>query len=131
MNPMKTLVMILMILPLVIFAQIEITSHKENKDQFPVVDSELAAAIIDDAGDAKVVNHVAHLFADDIKNVTGKAPSVRATDDQVKGVVIIIGTIGKNELIDQLIADGRLKVDDVKGKWECFSVQTIKSPSRK
>ena len=41
---------------------------------------------------------------------------------------IIIGTIGKNDLIDSLISRKKLNIDDIRGKWEAHITQVITDP---
>lgn len=48
-----------------------------------------------------------------IKNTSSSTPT------------ILIGTIGKNPLIDQLVSEGKLDVSAVKGQWESFLIQTV------
>lgn len=38
---------------------------------------------------------------------------------------IIIGTIGESDAIDSLIAEGKLDVSDIEGKWECFTIKDV------
>lgn len=38
---------------------------------------------------------------------------------------VVIGTIGLCDAVDDFIADGRLDVSDIEGKWECFTIQNI------
>ena len=42
--------------------------------------------------------------------------------------VIIAGTIGKSDVIDQLVASKKINVDAIKGKWESFISEVITSP---
>ena len=42
--------------------------------------------------------------------------------------MIIIGTVGSSELIDGMVSSGKLNVDDIRGEWERFIVQTVKRP---
>lgn len=42
--------------------------------------------------------------------------------------VIIAGTIGHSEVIDALVASGKLDVAQTKGKWESFTSQVITDP---
>jgi len=42
--------------------------------------------------------------------------------------VILIGTIGNNKNIDQLIAERRLDVHGVRGEWESYVLQIVKKP---
>ena len=42
--------------------------------------------------------------------------------------IIIAGTLGKNQLIDELINDGKLNFNDLKGRWETSLIQVIDKP---
>ncbi len=42
--------------------------------------------------------------------------------------VVIVGTVGKSALIDQLGATGKLDLDAVRGKWEGFLIQVVNNP---
>lgn len=42
--------------------------------------------------------------------------------------VIIAGTIGKSDVIDALVASGKLDVKPIKGQWEAFISQVISNP---
>ena len=83
--------------------------------------------ILSDANDAEVVSTVIECLKSDIKAVTRKAILSYKTLPEGKNP-IIVGTIGQSSYIDQLIADGKLDVNDVKGKWEAFGLQVIDNP---
>ncbi len=42
--------------------------------------------------------------------------------------VIIAGTIGKSDVINALIAKGKLNVSPIQGKWESFISQVVTAP---
>lgn len=42
--------------------------------------------------------------------------------------LIIIGTLGKNNLIDQLVSQRKLDVTNIQGKWEAHITQTVQNP---
>ncbi len=63
----------------------------------------------------------------DIKRVTGQQPE--RTDQQPSSPFpVIIGTVGKNTVIDALIDSGKIDKDDLVGKWESFIIATIEAP---
>ncbi|QNL49326.1 hypothetical protein H8S90_21740 [Olivibacter sp. SDN3] len=67
----------------------------------------------------------------DIMAVSVFRPDVKACSNAFppsNKEIIIVGTIGKNKLIDQLIQEGRIVVEGLKGCWETFSIQMIKQP---
>ncbi|MBK8635712.1 MAG: hypothetical protein IPN72_19995 [Saprospiraceae bacterium] len=46
----------------------------------------------------------------------------------VKGPVIILGTLGKSGLINQMIKSKKLKADVIQNGWERFIIETVKNP---
>ena len=74
---------------------------------------------------------VAKLLQTDIKNVTNAEPTLStiSSEKTPEGKeIILIGTLGKNSLIDQLVKDKKLDVKDIAGKWETFLIQVVKNP---
>lgn len=65
---------------------------------------------------------VANESSDGLQVVTDKG--------SLKGKAIIAGTIGEsgNDLINQLVAEGKLDVSDIAGKWECYKLKVVKNP---
>lgn len=64
----------------------------------------------------------------DIKSVTNSMPRIInkiGSDKQL----IIIGTIGKNKLIDQLIQRGKINADSITGRWEAHIMQVVDNPA--
>lgn len=82
--------------------------------------------IVCDNKDFTVVKKSADLFAGDIESVTGIRPKV--ITGKANGNVIILGTLGKSTLIDQLVAKGKLTVNGIKGGWEQFTIQRLLNP---
>ncbi|WP_200978049.1 glycosyl hydrolase 115 family protein [Echinicola sp. 20G] len=96
--------------------------------RFPLVDNIAVPLIVDAAADEGVMI-AAKNFQKDIRAVTGKEPDLeRSSTIPEAQNVVIIGTIGKGGLIDQLVDSGKLKVSGVSGKWETFTVETIDQP---
>jgi hypothetical protein len=44
------------------------------------------------------------------------------------GELVIIGTLGKNPVIDDLVRDGKIDVNGIAGKWETFLVEVVEKP---
>ena len=42
--------------------------------------------------------------------------------------IVIIGTIGKNPTVENLIINNKLNVDTISGKWDTYLIQTIDRP---
>lgn len=60
----------------------------------------------------------------DISKVTETQPNILYKDKYV-GPCIIIGTIGKSKIIEQLVDNNKIKIDDIEGQWESFLIQTV------
>ncbi|MBO7118719.1 MAG: glycosyl hydrolase 115 family protein [Bacteroidaceae bacterium] len=86
------------------------------------------AIILYDENDAEVVTTVADCLIADLKAVTRKTFQKFKTEPSTLKNPIIVGTIGQSQHIDQLVADGKIDVSDVVGKWETFGMQVIENP---
>ncbi|MBN2013319.1 glycosyl hydrolase 115 family protein [candidate division KSB1 bacterium] len=106
-------------------------AHKYSEGDFRLVDQQKSAVIYFDQNDYKVVDIAVHLLADDIRNVTGITPQLTANWDEVNSNVVIIGTIGRNDIIDDLIKTGRIDASRIDGQWESYALQVIESPTTK
>jgi hypothetical protein len=106
-----------------------IIAQKSNTgNPFPIVEKGQATSILIDANDAKVVTIAANLFAGDVLNVTGKKPTIATEKPTTTNIIIVAGTLGQNRWIDQLVADKKVDVRAIQGKWESWSVQVIDKP---
>ena len=84
--------------------------------------------ILYDDKEAEVVHTVLECLISDLKAVTRKTFMKYKAEPTSHKNPIIIGTIGQSKHIDQLIADGKLDVSDVEGKWEAYGLQVIDNP---
>jgi hypothetical protein len=89
---------------------------------FPIVQSKAAAAIYVDSADWPGVARAAADLQSDIERVAAVKPGLVHT---APARAIIIGTIGRTPAVDRLIAENRLDVSGVAGKWEAFVIQTV------
>ncbi|HEY1685926.1 MAG TPA: glycosyl hydrolase 115 family protein [Tepidisphaeraceae bacterium] len=90
-------------------------------DSFPLVQNHASAKIVTDPVDYPGVIRAAGDLNDDIHRVTGVNPQLSSSATSQ----ILIGTIGKSKIIDQLIRDKKIDVSPIAGKWESFIIQTI------
>ena len=106
--------------------------EQDTQDTFVIADSTAAVPIyIDSDGqDYDGLSLVAKSFAEDVNLVTNAevVPSVVTDISELKGSAIIAGSIGNNGVIDELISNGKLEIDDVKGKWEVYKLHVVKNP---
>lgn len=83
-------------------------------------------SVIIDENDSELVRVAAGHFADDIHAVCGTRPVVSCKP--VKGLAVIAGTIGHNELIDALAKSGEIDVSQIEGQWERYRIEIVKNP---
>ncbi|RNL82386.1 hypothetical protein ED312_17140 [Sinomicrobium pectinilyticum] len=99
-----------------------LVSGKPGKEAFSLTD----CSVMYDHTDFTVVKKTAALLAGDIASVTAIRPEVLTKD--ARGNVILLGTLGKNSLIDQLVSEGKLDVSDIQGGWEQFKIKRLQDP---
>src|SRR5699024_727666 len=105
-----------------------ISTQAGSEADFPIVsDKGHAAPLRYDANDYEGVIHALGDLQSDIDTVTGVQPKL-VTSGEAAGHEIIIGTLGKSEVVDQLVSEGKLDDKDLEGKWESFVITTIKNP---
>ena len=93
-----------------------------------MVSQNVAAPLVVDSKDyAGVVRAVGDLQKD-IERVTSRTATIAQNGKTLGSNVIIIGTIGKSELIDRLVRARKLDVTPIAGKWESFLIQVVQKP---
>jgi hypothetical protein len=105
--------------------------YVETKDEggdFAIVKQKRAAAIYVDNSDYAGVVRAVHDLQADILRVTGCAAAIVHESHGHEPSIILIGTLGKSALIDQLAREGKISVATIAGKWESFSIQTVGHP---
>ena len=99
-----------------------------NEGDFQLVFNNITAGIYYDQNDYKVVGIAANNLVTDIENVTGFTPNIITDISELKNNIVIIGTIGHNELIDKLIKNGKIDSSVIAGQWETYILQVIDKP---
>jgi hypothetical protein len=107
-----------------------IVIEKGSGNDFRLFNNQSAADILVDSGDNKTVLLVAGLFADDVKRVTGFKPAIRNKISSLSKNYIIAGSIENNRLIQELIANHKIDVEDVRNKWESCLIQVVDKPCK-
>ena len=64
----------------------------------------------------------------DIGRVTNFEPELHVDTVPTSQKVVLVGTLGKNPMIDQLVENEKLNVADIKGRWETFLIQVVEKP---
>lgn len=103
-------------------------SEENEAGSFPIVHRGLAAPIYLSDEDFSGVLKVARHLQADIHKVTGKKPAVLSDITDSENTLVIIGTLGKNPLVDQLASSKKIDVSKVSGKWDTFGIQVVAHP---
>lgn len=106
-------------------------AFQSSSSTFTVASNGKAAPIILSSDEWPGVQRAAQDFADDIQRVTGiKATITNATSSNParSSLPIIIGTLGKSSLIDQIVNSTKLDVSSIENQWEAFTTQVVANP---
>ncbi|MGA9450826.1 MAG: glycosyl hydrolase 115 family protein [Verrucomicrobiia bacterium] len=95
---------------------------------FPIVQGNVAATIYVDSSDFAGVVRAANDLQADVARVTSHSPAISHAGKKLGENVIVVGTIGKSQIIDQLIREGKIDASPVAGKWESFFIQVVPKP---
>ena len=118
---MRKLFLSFCMLPTVLFAQIQVVKQSNgSKASFPLVTKNNLSSVYVDPDDFEVVKKSAGLFASDVERVTGRTPKIVSSEIDLKDYVIIIGTIGKSEILNKLVASKKLRLESLQDQWERF-----------
>lgn len=108
--------------------QEQIVAAKPQPGDFALVEGKNAAPLYVDSNDYPGVLRAAHDLSQDIQSVTGIAPSVLLQQPASQQSAVIIATLGKSALLEQLIRDGKIDTAALAGKWESYLIQTVAHP---
>lgn len=106
---------------------------KSSRSTFPIVSNKRATPVFVSPDEWPGVQRAATDFAADIQRVTGVKPSITNVTTSSSSAVkqssaIIIGTLGKSSLIDEIVNRTKLDVSSVNGKWESFIAKQVSNP---
>jgi len=114
--------------PLVIFSADTHTAEHGTVDL-------VGSTIVVDKDDFVGVKLAAQALVNDLGRVVGGrgaalVQSARDSPVSLKSkTAIVIGSIGSSTIIQELVEQGLIDVDTIRGKWECFTTKVINSPS--
>src|SRR5215831_16549904 len=95
---------------------------------FHLAERDTCAPLYADGADFPVVQLAVDALASDIERVTGRRPEVGSGPPRHVRYAVLIGTLGKSELIDKLVAAKKLDISGLHGAWESFVVTTVTNP---
>jgi len=96
--------------------------------EFSLVAGNAVATLYVDSADFPGVIRAAGDLQADIQRVTNRNPLTAHDEKGLGSNAIIVGTIGKSKIIDQLIRDRKIDANLFAGKWESFLIQVVPNP---
>ena len=99
-----------------------------SKGVFPLSESGTKTTLCSNTADYPGVIRALGDLKTDIGKVTGKEPELVMDRIPKNGQVVLVGTVGKSSLIDELVESGKLDVSNIRGKWEHFIIKVVKNP---
>ncbi|NKE57968.1 glycosyl hydrolase [Lentzea sp. PSKA42] len=105
----------------------ERVSSQGGSGRFPLVSKGKATTIVVSASDHPGVVRVAGDLQADIERVTGIKPALVLDTVPAQGEVVLIGSLGRSPLVDDLVASGKLDVTGIAGKWETSLTQVVRT----
>ncbi len=100
----------------------------ERRGSFRLAYGGAAAVIWVDAGEFAGVARAAADLQADVARVTGVRPSLTRGEASEGRDVVIVGTVGKNGVIDRLVRERKLDVSSIAGRWESFLIAVLPHP---
>jgi Glycosyl hydrolase family 115/Gylcosyl hydrolase family 115 C-terminal domain len=123
--------LILLSLPMKAFAigEPSYITFDNGEKEFPLSVSGKSAPICVSSKDYSGVRLIVDkYFCNDIGRVTGTKPEISIDAIPKSKEVVIVGTIGKSPLIDELIAGKKIDVSGIEGEWESYLIQPVDNP---
>ncbi len=108
--------------------QTRYVADTRSAGSFTIVQQKHAAILFVDSTDWPGVIRAANDLKLDIARVTGVAPEIAHDRTNLGPTAIIVGTIGKSPLIDQLIREKKVNVEGIAGQWESLLIQVVPNP---
>lgn len=104
--------------------------NEASAENFPLASKGKIASILVDNNDFSGVLKVAGHLENDLFKVTDLHSNRINKISDTADFVVIIGTLGKSKIIDQLAKEGKIDGNELKGKWEKFTTQIVNNPSK-
>ncbi|HEV1993383.1 MAG TPA: glycosyl hydrolase 115 family protein [Candidatus Acidoferrum sp.] len=95
---------------------------------FSIVTRNAAATLFVEADDFPGVVRAVNDLQADIERVSNCTTAIAHDGKNLGPNMIIVGTVGKSKIIDQLIRDRKIDVTSIARKWESFLIQVVPKP---
>jgi len=89
---------------------------------------ETAAPLVVDAQDWPGVLRALSDLQADVERVSGVRPEIATSIPAPAGNIVIVGTLGRSALIDELVHSNKLDPGAITGRWEAFLIEVVAHP---
>src|SRR5450759_4228841 len=128
----KTILFVLCLLsfnqPSFALGQARYVEYVHRPGSFAIAHGRTLASIYVDPNDYEGVLRAAKDLQADVARVTGRSARVAEVENDLGTNAIVVGTIGKNAVIDRLIRQRKIDVTAIAGQWESFLIQVVPKP---
>ena len=97
-------------------------------DSLVLADANAVVSILVETNNDRAVLRAVGDLAEDFSRVTGRKPEVQNDFSRAEKNCVIVGTVGRSKIIDQLVAEKKLDVSGVSGAWESYVLQVVENP---
>ncbi len=101
---------------------------ENTEGNFVLAENSQAVSIVISNDEHEGVRLVADWFCDDIDRVVGAKPQIVDQKIPSQKNIVLVGTIGKSSLINQLVSEGKIDDSELEGKWERSLTQVVENP---
>jgi len=108
--------------------QARYVEYVHRPGSFAIAQGRTLASIYVDPNDYVGVRRAAKDLQADVARVTGRRARVAEVENDLGTNAIVVGTIGKNAVIDRLIRQRKIDVTAIAGQWESFLIQVVPKP---
>ena len=105
-------------------SQLSITPQKGS---FALITNGKSSALVYSSNDFVGVAKAMNYFKSDLKMVSGTEATLNIDQLPAVSQLVIAGTIGHSQLIDQLVREKKLDLGVLNGKWEQFIIQVVEN----
>jgi hypothetical protein len=104
---------------------VQFVSSESGNARFPLAQNKTVSPLLADPQDFPGVLRAVKNLQSDIAHVTGTAPALIQETGGAANCLVIVGTLGKSRILDQLALQKKINLADLQGKWESFVIQTV------
>ncbi len=103
-------------------------STTPDKGSFALITNGKPAPLAYSSNDFTGVSKALDYFRSDLKMVSGSEAQLSVDALPAAKQLVIAGTIGSSNLIDQLVSEKKIDLKELNGKWEQFIIQVVENP---